>query len=60
MSSERKNITQPADWWAAFEDQAKREGKSLSEWVGDCCTGQLPQRIAKTLSARPAVGAPKK
>ncbi len=58
--TERKNITQPADWWAAFQGQAKRDGMSLSEWVGYCCTEHLPQGKAKKLSKRPSVGAKKK
>lgn len=57
MTSERKNITQPTDWWAAFEAAAQAEGVSLSEWVGACCRAKV---TAVRLSTRPTVGAPKK
>ena len=60
MASERKNITQPADWWAAFEAAAKVEGVNLSEWIGACCVPNVPAAVAKGLSERPTVGAPKK
>ena len=43
-----KTMTQPADWWDAFERQAQREGLTLSEWVGECCKsyvqGELSER----------------
>ena len=42
MTNERKNITQPADWWSAFEEAAKAEGLTLSAWVGQACVFQLP------------------
>ena len=58
--SDRKNITQPADWWAAFEKQAKANSQSLSEWIGDCCRANLPAGVADHLSNRPSVGAPKR
>ncbi len=32
MTNERKNNTQPSDWWAAFEEQAKAEGLTLAAW----------------------------
>lgn len=56
----RKNITQPADWWAAFEDQANAEGVNLSEWVGACCVANLPVPVQKALRGRKSVGRPKK
>jgi len=58
--SERRNITQPADWWAAFEAQAKADGQSLAAWAGDCMWANLPKDVAVGLSARPSVGAPKR
>jgi len=60
MTSERRNITQPADWWAAFEVAAKAEGVNLSEWIGACCVANVPVSVAEKLSTRPTVGAPKK
>ncbi len=59
MPSERRNITQPSDWWAAFEDQAKQEGLSVAEWLGECGRANLPKKVGMELSKRPKVGAPK-
>ena len=56
----RRNITQPDDWWAAFELQAKADGKTLSAWIGDAAKDKLPAKVAKKLSARPAANRPKK
>jgi len=59
--SERRNITQPTDWWAAFEQQATADGWSnLSAWVGDCCRANLDKQRQQGLSERPTVGAPKR
>ena len=60
MTSERKNISQPADWWAAFEKQAKAEGLTLSEWMGECCRLFVPGGAkASGLSERPAAHRPR-
>lgn len=56
MKAERRNITQPADWWAAFEKQATADGMTLSEWVGECCYGYLPN--PESLSERTRPGKP--
>ncbi len=58
--SGRKNITQPADWWAAFEAQASKDGQTLAAWLGDCGRANLAKDVAAGLSERPSVGAPKK
>lgn len=60
MTNERKNITQPPDWWAAFEAQAQAEGKTLAEWIGEACKAKLPAKVAKKLSDRPPANRPKK
>lgn len=62
MTSERRNITQPADWWAALEKQATAEGMTLSEWIGWACKAKLPRGIGihAGLSDRPAANRPKK
>lgn len=60
MKAERRNITQPADWWAAFEIQAAAEGLTLSEWMGECCRVYLEKGINSGLSERPAANRPKK
>ena len=58
--SVRKNITQPADWWQAFETTAKEAGLSLSEWVGECCLIRVPKPLRDTLSKRPGAHRPKR
>lgn len=60
MASKAKLITQPEDWWAAFEAQAELEDLSLAKWVGECCKANLPKSVAEVLSDRPTVGAPKR
>jgi len=60
MASQRKNLTQPADWWAAFEKQATADGQTLSEWAGECMLANLPATVVVGLSERPAANRPKK
>ena len=60
MSNQRKNITQPSDWWAAYEAQAKKEGKSLSAWIGERCNEGLPKSVRKRLSERQPAHRPKR
>jgi hypothetical protein len=60
MTNERKNITQPPDWWAVFEAEAKKAGVSLSEWIGEACAERLPVKIRKQLSERPPANRPPK
>lgn len=60
MTSERKNIAEPAEWWKAFEAQAEKEGKTLSEWMGEQCLKSLPQKVQKSLPDRVTAGRPKK
>jgi hypothetical protein len=60
MTNERKNITQPPDWWAAFESQAEKDGVSLSEWIGEACLDKLPNQLSQKLSPRPPANRPKK
>lgn len=60
MTSERKNITEPEEWWLAFEAQAKKEGLTLSEWIGKQCFDALPAKVQKTLPERPPANRPKK
>lgn len=58
MISVRKNITQPADWWAAIENAARAEGITISEWIGNACRKRLPTPIRRSLSARPPAHRP--
>jgi len=60
MTTTRKNISQPADWWAAYEAEASKQGKSLSEWMADQCNAALPAKVRKALSERPAANRPRK
>ena len=60
MTNERKNITQPSDWWAAFEAQANAEGMTLAAWLGEAAKAKLPPKVAKKLTERPPANRPKK
>ena len=59
MTTERRNITQPADWWAAFEKQAENEGNTLSCWIGECCLAFLEKQDLDKLCQRPPAHRPK-
>jgi hypothetical protein len=59
VASERRNLTQPADWWQAFEQAANGQGVPLSVWVGRQCLLSLPTQIRHRLSDRPHVGRPR-
>jgi hypothetical protein len=58
ITNERKNITQPADWWAAWKTAADDEGKSLSAWIGEQCNAALKSKTQKQLSERGKRGRP--
>lgn len=60
MTNERKHITQPADWWNAFQNAAEKAGMSLAEWIGEAAKAQLPTRVVAKLSDRPPAHRPKK
>ncbi|MCU0870706.1 MAG: hypothetical protein MUE50_00025 [Pirellulaceae bacterium] len=57
---ERRNITQPADWWAAIEAAAAAESVTVSEWIGEACRKRLPVSVRRGLSVRPGAHRPKK
>jgi hypothetical protein len=59
-TNERKNKTQPSDWWAAFEQQANAEGMTLAAWLGEAAKKQLPPKVAKKLTERPPANRPPK
>ena len=59
MTDNRKNITQPADWWAAFERAASLEGETLSEWLGKAGLERLTKAERKKLSDRKPAHRPK-
>ena len=54
-----KNTTQPLDWWEAFQNAARKDGKTLSAWMGDICVEKLPKRVQASLSERPEAHRPK-
>jgi hypothetical protein len=58
--NERKHITQPVDWWEAFEAQAKAEGLTLAAWLGEAAKAKLPPKVAKKLTERPPANRPPK
>jgi hypothetical protein len=59
MANERRNTTQPADWWAAWEEAAKAAGIDLAVWIGRQCNKALPKQIRDSLSVRAGRGRPK-
>jgi hypothetical protein len=50
--AERRNITQPAAYWDAFQRAADCAGMPLSEWLGAVALAALPPHIAAQLPAR--------
>lgn len=48
----RRNLSQPKDWWEAFQSQAKKEAMTLSEWIAECCKANLDDSVASNLSER--------
>lgn len=48
----RRNITQPADWWRAWEQAAESAGMDLSAWIGKKVNRSLPREVRATLSGR--------
>jgi len=60
VTNERKNITQPSDWWVAFEEAAKAEGLTLSAWLGESAKLNLHPKVVKKLTERPPANRPPK
>ena len=52
MINQRRNITNPADHWAAFEAEAERRGMTLSEFAGVAMAKMLKKEQRATLSHR--------
>ena len=52
MTNERKNITQPTDWWTAFEAEAEKRGLTLSEFIGLAASKMLDKEQKAKLSER--------
>ena len=52
MTNERKNITQPNDWWKVFEAEAEKRGLTLSEFMGLAASKMLTKEQREKLSER--------
>jgi ribonuclease HII len=52
MTNERKNITQPSDWWDAFEAEAEKRGLTLAEFMGLAASKMLTKEQRAELSQR--------
>lgn len=48
----KKTISQPEDWWQAWEVQAFKAGLHLSEWIAEQCNSQVPEKTRAKLSER--------
>jgi len=59
-NSTRKCLTNPDDWWKAFENEAEKRKMTLAAWIGKACVAQLPKRVRAKLSERPGAHRPKK
>lgn len=60
MTSKRLFITEPEEWIAAAKAAAEKEGKSLSEWIGEAMLAKLPAKVRAKLPERPSEGRPAK
>lgn len=58
--TETKSLTQPADWWAAWQLAANANNQTLAAWIGEQCNKTLPKTVAKQLSERKTAGRPRK
>jgi len=58
MESERRNITQPTDWWVAWEAAATAADQDLSTWIGEQCNRSLTKKVNAALSTRGKRGRP--
>lgn len=58
--SQKKYITQPPDWWQAWQQEAAKQGLTLSAWIGERCNQGLPPDVLAKLSERPAANRPRK
>lgn len=52
VKAEKKNVSQPSDWWSAWEREAWKLGMDLSEWIGMVCNKAIPVKEAERLSKR--------
>lgn len=60
MTTTKRTITEPEDWWQAFDAAAQASGLKLAAWLGEAGKAQLPKEVASQLSQRPAANRPKK
>lgn len=50
------HISEPQAWLVAFRRAARREGLTLSQWIGEACLQRLPDRVRRSLPPRPQMG----
>jgi hypothetical protein len=55
-NSVRRNLSQPPEYWTAWESTADKLGMSLSEWIASVCNAQLPLSVQRKLPERPRHG----
>jgi hypothetical protein len=66
LPASKKTISQPPDWWDAFQAEADAAGVSLSAWMGDACLfsigmqSKFGKTIVANLSERPLASRPRK
>lgn len=55
----RKAITQPQEFWDAWEAQSKKDGaESLSAWIAERCNAGLEKSVQASLPKRNTTGRP--
>ncbi len=59
-NTERRLLSMPPDWWAAFAEAATDSGETLSEWLGEAGRKRLPADKRKVLTERKKPGRPAK
>ena len=51
-----KSVAYPSDWWDSFANAAKKEGLSVTAWIGMACRNFLPDDVACKLSPKSKAG----
>lgn len=53
----RRNIIQPVELWAAAKEQMARDGETnMSKWIGECMLANLDPDLRETVPERRKVG----
>ena len=56
----KRTISQPDDWWIAFELAASKRRMTISQWLGEAGRKCLPQPVKMKLSDRRRPGRPRR